>query len=225
VIGLFPDWYGMPQADWPAQLRLAGFPLFDGQPEEELDPALQDFCSAGEPPIAFTLGTGNVHAAEFFRAAVEACRLLNRRGIFLTQFPQQLPQPLPPQIRHCAFAPFLKLFPRCAAVVHHGGIGTSAKALTAGTPQLILPLAFDQMDNARRLRDLGVGTSLKANRRGAADLARALSELLQPQVQTHCKAVATRHVHGVEWDALDTAAQWIEDVGVRPSDCTLPAEA
>jgi UDP:flavonoid glycosyltransferase YjiC (YdhE family) len=211
IIGLFPAWYGQPQIDWPPQLRLAGFPLFDGRPDAALDPDLLEFCRAGEPPIAFTLGTGMMHAAEFFRSAVEACRLLDRRGIFLTQFPQQLPLPLPAHIRHCSFAPFLKLFPRCAVVVHHGGVGTSAKALACGTPQLILPLAFDQMDNARRLGELGVGDSLKPKRRTAADLAGALDGLLKPEVRQRCRALAEQHAADGDRDALETAAQWIEE--------------
>ncbi len=200
VIGLFPDWYGMPQADWPTQLRLAGFPLFDGRRTAALDPALLEFCRAGQRPIAFTLGTGNVHAPDFFHAAAEACRLVDRRGIFLTQFPEQLPHPPPPHVRHCSFAPFLHLFPQCAAVVHHGGIGTTAKALAAGTPQLILPLAFDQMDNARRVRELGVGDSLQAKRRSAEHLAQALTGVLKPEMQSRCQALARRYASAFEED-------------------------
>ena len=52
--------------------------------------------------------------------------------------------------------PFSSVFPLCAAVVHHGGIGTCAQALAAGVPQLTMPLAFDQPDNATRLSRLGV---------------------------------------------------------------------
>jgi UDP:flavonoid glycosyltransferase YjiC (YdhE family) len=51
VLGLFPDWYGPPQADWPPQIRLTGFPLFDGAPGDGLSPPLRDFCLAGNPPI------------------------------------------------------------------------------------------------------------------------------------------------------------------------------
>ena len=53
------------------------------------------------------------------------------RGIFLTAHRRQLPDPLPSAHLHCAFAPFQELFPRCAAVVHHGGIGTTARVLAA----------------------------------------------------------------------------------------------
>jgi UDP:flavonoid glycosyltransferase YjiC (YdhE family) len=220
VIGLFPDWYGMPQSDWPAQVRLAGFPMFDGRSPAPLDPVLLAFCRESDPPIACTLGTGMMHAAAFFREAAEACRMLGRRGIFLTQFAEQLPTPLPAHVRHCSYAPFLELFPLCAAVVHHGGVGTAAKALASGTPQLILPMAFDQMDNARRLREMGVGGWLKPGRRQADDLAGALARLLEPAVHAHCKAAAER-CRG-QREAFETAAEWVEELagGSVPAPCT-----
>ena len=113
------------------------------------------------------------HGAEFFRAAVEACGMLGRRGILLTRHARQLPTPLPGSVRHVAFAPFEELLPLCAAVVHHGGIGTTARALAAGTPQLVLPLAWDQPDNAARVRRLGAGSSLGTRHRTPAQLATA----------------------------------------------------
>jgi rhamnosyltransferase subunit B len=79
-------------------------------------------------------------------------------------------------VRHVAFAPFHELLPLCASVVHHDGIGTTARALAAGTPQLVLPLAWDQPDNAARVRRLGAGSSLGARHRSAARLAEALTE-------------------------------------------------
>ncbi len=128
VLGLFPDWYGQPAADWPVQMRLTGFPNYDGKPRTGLATDVREFCSAGPPPVVFTFGTGMMHAAGFFRAAVKACRLLGVRGLFLTKYTRQLPSALPPYIRHCTFAPFQELFPHCAAVVHHGGVGTTARA-------------------------------------------------------------------------------------------------
>jgi hypothetical protein len=72
-----------------------------------------------------------------------------RRGILLTRHAQQLPTPLPRAVRHVAFAPFQEILPLCAAVVHQGGIGTMARALAAGMPQLVLPLAWDQRTTRR----------------------------------------------------------------------------
>jgi UDP:flavonoid glycosyltransferase YjiC (YdhE family) len=218
VIGLFPHWYAAPQPDWPAQLRLAGFGRYDGGQGGDLAEDVRSFCQAGPPPVAFTLGTGMTHGAAFFRAAAAACGLLGARGLLLTRYPHQIPPRLPPGVRHCAFAPFRRLLPLCAAVVHHGGIGTTAAALAAGTPQLVLPLAWDQPDNARRLQGLGVAIRLGPRQRTAGRLARALSRLMTLEVRARCRAVAD----GVgEADGLEVAAGWVEDfvapAPVRPT--------
>ena len=210
VVGLFPEWYGPPQTDWPAQMRLTGFPLFDGVQGEELDTPLLEFCQAGTPPVAFTFGTGMAHPAELFRAARAACQLLGLRGIFLTKYKDQLPTPLPPTILHRAYAPFRKLFPRCAAVVHHGGIGTVATAMAAGIPQLICPLCFDQPDNGARVRELGVGSCLKHGANGRR-IAKALTWMLTQETRARCRAIASRLANS---KAMELTARQIE--GMKP---------
>jgi rhamnosyltransferase subunit B len=209
VVGMFPEWYAAPRPDWPPQLRLAGFPMFDGRASGPLPPEVVDFCQAGTPPIAFTMGTGMMHATDFFAAAAEACRILGQRGILLTKYPQQLPTPVPATLLPCAFAPFRELFPRCAVVVHHGGIGTTARALAAGTPQLVLPLAWDQPDNAARVRRLGAGSGLGPRQRNAACLAAALAELLKPEARARCRVVAGNFGDG---DPFELAAEWLEEL-------------
>jgi UDP:flavonoid glycosyltransferase YjiC (YdhE family) len=206
VVGLFPSWYAEPQPDWPPQIRLAGFGRFDGA-EAELPDHLLAFCRAGPPPVVFTLGTGMAHAARFFRAAVAACGAASVRGILLTKFPRLVPSPLPPTVHHCAFAPLRRLLPLCGAVVHHGGVGTTAAALEAGCPQLVLPLAWDQPDNAARVRRLGVGAALGARRRSGRDLVRALAEVMAPAVRDRCREVAAL---AVRKDGLEVAADWVE---------------
>jgi rhamnosyltransferase subunit B len=213
TIGLFPAWYAPPQPDWPPNTRLAGFPLFDGGTEDGLPQSVLEFCRGGKPPIAFTFGTGMMHGARLFRAAVEACTILDARGILLTKFDQQLPVPLPPSIHYCEYAPFRSLFPLCAAVVHHGGVGTTAQALAAGAPQLILPLAWDQPDNAARVRRLGVGNWVMPDRSGAR-IASALSKLMTPATQVRCRAVADQFGKS---DALETAAQFVEQLAEMQS--------
>ena len=121
-----------------------------------------------------------IYGGHLFHAAIEACRNLGVRGLLLTKYGQQLPTLLPPFVRHCQFAPFQELFPYCTAVVHHGGIGTVAKALATGTPQLILPLAFDQRDNAMRVKRLGAGDWLPRRTRGGPSIAKALARLMTP---------------------------------------------
>ncbi len=217
VIGLFPAWYARPQPDWPPQIRLAGFGRFDGT-EAEVSEDLLAFCRAGPPPVAFTLGTGMAHAAGFFRAAVAACGAVGVRGILLTKYPALVPSALPPTVCHCSFAPLRRLLPLCAAVVHHGGVGTTAAALEAGCPQLVLPLAWDQPDNAARVRRLGVGKALGARRRGARDLARALAGVMAPAVRRRCREVAAQ---AAQRDGLEVAADWVERLSASRADGQL----
>jgi UDP:flavonoid glycosyltransferase YjiC (YdhE family) len=190
--------------------------MYDGRPADSLAPEVLEFCRAGTPPVAITCGTGMMHARDTFRAALAACRTLGLRGIVLTKYQHQLPAPLPSFVRAFPFAPFGQLFPLCAAVVHHGGVGTGAKALASGTPQLVLPLAFDQLDNAKRMKRLGVGQWLKSNQRSSSHIAAALAKLMTPESRSRCRQIAAQFG---DHDALQTAAQWIEEFALshRPS--------
>jgi len=133
------------------------------------------------------------HAHEFFTAAAEACKRLGRRGMLLTRHSDQLPGELPSGVRHFSFLPFGLLLPRVAATVFHGGIGTVAQALRAGVPQLIMPMAHDQPDNADRLVKLGVGRMLWPRDFTGPAVARELSALLDdPAVAMRCRDLATR---------------------------------
>src|SRR4051812_26584956 len=84
VIGMFPDWYGPPPSDWPKQVRLAGFPMFDGALFQVFPPALRVFLDQGEPPVVITLGTGMMHARKIYEQVLEACRAVKARAIVLT---------------------------------------------------------------------------------------------------------------------------------------------
>lgn len=178
AVALYPEWFAPRQPDAPAQLVQVGFPLYDEADVTPIDPALAAFLDDGTPPIAFAPGSANLHASKFFHAAADACRRLGRRGLLLSRFTEQIPADLPDAVRHVAYAPFSRVLPRCAALVHHGGIGTTAQALAAGIPQLIMPMAYDQHDNAARLMRLGVGAKLPAPKFQGPAVARELASLL-----------------------------------------------
>jgi UDP:flavonoid glycosyltransferase YjiC (YdhE family) len=192
TIGIFPDWFGPPQPDWPPQTQLTGFILYDDQ-MPDIDPEIEDFLAAGEPPIVFTPGTGNRQAPGFFDAAVKAVDLLGMRALLLTGYAEQLPVDLPPTVRHASYLPFSNVLPRSAAVVHHGGVGTCGQGLAAGIPQVTMPMGFDQHDNATRLRRLGVGTWLTPRKFTPPRLAKALETLLEsPETAAACQEYRRR---------------------------------
>jgi rhamnosyltransferase subunit B len=221
VIGMFPAWFARPQPDWPKQLRLTGFPLYDEKGLEPLGEPLLRFLDAGDPPIAFTPGSAMWQGRAFFDAAVGTCQLLGRRGLLLSRRKEHIPPALPPAIMHVDFAPFSELLPRCAALVHHGGIGTAAQALAAGVPQLVTPMAHDQPDNAERLQKLGVARWLPVNRFKPAPAAKLLGELLaSPAVASACREAQARLANVTP---LEDACALIEGIVSAPI-ATRPRE-
>jgi rhamnosyltransferase subunit B len=193
VLGMFPEWFGPRQLDWPASIRTVGFPLWDTPNEVQLPNDVLDFVGAGTPPIAFSPGSANHEAHHFFAAAIDACQRLGRRGILLTKYDHQLPPRLPDSIRHVGFLPMSRLLPRAAALVHHGGIGSCAQGLAAGVPQIVRPMSYDQFDNSRRLVRLGVAKEISVRRFTGRRVADTLSELLEsPTVAARCRDLASR---------------------------------
>ncbi|MBZ0283370.1 MAG: glycosyltransferase [Anaerolineae bacterium] len=178
TIGLFNDWFAQIQPDWPPQTELTGFVLYDPNQDAQLPEEVQEFLDAGESPIVFTPGTSFQHGADFFTASVEACQVLNKRGLLLTRHRAQIPKNLPSSVRHVEYVPFGTLLPYTAALVHHGGVGTLAQALKAGVPQLIRPVAQDQPDSAVRLEQLGVAARLAPNHYTGKNVAEKLDYLL-----------------------------------------------
>jgi rhamnosyltransferase subunit B len=160
VLALFPEWFARPQPDWPQPLLQWDFPLEDLAAERPLDPDLLTFLEAGEAPVVFTPGSANVQARRFFEVALAAVRATGLRAVFVTRTLEQLPKDLPDSVQAVTYAPFSPLLRRAAAFVHHGGIGTLAQGFAAGLPQIVMPMAHDQPDNAHRLVRLGAGLSL-----------------------------------------------------------------
>lgn len=177
ILGLFPRWFA-DAPDWPGHFQQTGFVQEDAA--GELPGDLKDWLDAGPPPVVFTFGSAMVHGAPLFRGAVDACRILGCRGLLLTKYPEQLPEPLPDHVRHERYAPLLDVLRRSALLVHHGGIGTTARAIQAGIPQIIVPLSHDQFDNVQRIERLQAGTSIPrgsfVGRRVATVIGRCLGD-------------------------------------------------
>ncbi|HYO62654.1 MAG TPA: glycosyltransferase [Pyrinomonadaceae bacterium] len=187
VLALFSRLLAEPQPDWPPQTRVTGFCFYDrrDRPEDApgLEPALARFLDEGDPPVVFTLGSAAVFAAgDFYRDSVAAARALNLRALLLTgdAAHNPLPAPLPEGVAAFEYAPFGELLPRARAVVHQGGVGTTAQVMRAGRPMLVVPHSHDQFDNGERARRLGVARTLPRgrynSRRAAAELRRLLDD-------------------------------------------------
>ena len=193
VIGLFPEWFAPPQEDWPPQVRLTDFPLYDESGTTPLPAELERFLQDGSPPIVFTPGSAMWQANSFFEESARAAASIGRRAVLLSRHADHLPARLPPGVIHVPYAPFSQLLPRSAAMVHHGGIGTAAQAMAAGIPQLITPFTHDQPDNAQRLENLGIARTISSRRYRAAKIANLLKELLaDATIGQRCREIASR---------------------------------
>lgn len=179
TIALFPEaLMRRPLAtDWPPGVSFAGFSYFDGG-QASLPDELNMFLERGERPVAFTLGSSVVmNPGRFFEESSLACEKLGVRAVFLAG-PGTIERPLPKSQIVVPWASHAALFPRCRAVVNQGGIGTCAQALRAGVPQLVVPHAHDQPDNAYRLLRSGAALSLMPWKAHGRPLRNALFKLI-----------------------------------------------
>lgn len=197
VLAMFSEVLGAPQPDWIPQAEVTGFAFYDCLlPGQKLSAELADFLASGSPPVVFTLGSSAVQrAGNFYTESLEAVKALGCRAVFLVgieKFENELP-PLQGGTIAVDYAPFSELFPRAAAIVHQGGVGTTAQALRAGVPMLVVPYAFDQPDNAARVVRLGVALQISRESYGCEQAVTALRQLLtNPIYKTTAQSVKER---------------------------------
>jgi UDP:flavonoid glycosyltransferase YjiC (YdhE family) len=194
VIAFFPGWFAKPQDDWPPNTHPVGFPLWDGGGgDTALSAEAETFLADGPPPVVFTPGSAGSTMHRFFGESVEALRQLKARAMLVTNFPEQVPSDLPANVRTFGYLPFSDLLPRAALLVHHGGIGTTAQATKAGIPQLVVPKAHDQFDNAWRIQNLGLGRTIVDARYRSGGVAATIREMLaDEELKTRCRGCAPR---------------------------------
>ena len=209
---LFPEWFAAPQPDWPVNSFQAGFPLEDLSREQGLEPDLEAFLErhAACPPVVFTAGSANVQAADFLAVAVAALERLGRPGVLVTRDLAQVPRRLPETVRAVEYTPFGPLLRRAGAFVHHGGIGTLSQGFAAGVPQLVMPMAHDQPDNAVRLKRLGAGDWLSRGRFTPGRLAERLETLLTSESVGQACARVREWTKDGAGPRLEALVEWLE---------------
>jgi MGT family glycosyltransferase len=194
-LALFSRELAPPQPDWPERTVQTGFLFGDtGHHPQPMPEALARFFDTGSPPLVFTLGsTGVWDPGPFYHEAARAAEILRMRAVLLTGAPGGVDFPLPSDVIACEYAPHREVFPRAAAIIHHGGVGTTAEALRAGRPMVIVPYSHDQPDNARRCRALGVARVVRRSRARAERLARELKAVLEdPAMAPRAREVGER---------------------------------
>jgi rhamnosyltransferase subunit B len=214
VLALFSKVFADKQSDWPGQTVITGFPHYDQDGESGKPSELDDFLEAGPPPIVFTLGSSAVRdAGSFYEHSATAAKLLGRRAVLLVgKDHRNRPASLSDGIVAFDYAPYSELFPKAAAIVHQGGIGTTAQAMRSGKPMLVMPYAFDQPDNAERVTRLGIARTISRHRYNPARAAAELTHLLNKPAYSHRAAEVGEQVRqedgvGAACDALETLLQ------------------
>lgn len=212
VLALFSRALCSPMPDWPPKTIVTGFPFYDRNGGPPIQPEIEAFLAAGPPPVVFTLGSSAVmDAGQFYHDSAAAARKLGVRALLLIgDEPENRQADLPPEIAAFAYTPYSEVFPRCAAIVHQGGVGTTGQAMRAGRPMLVMPYGQDQPDNAARMVRLGVGRTIKRVRYTAVTAAAELAPLLNEPTYA-AKALEVGKIVQSE-DGVTAACNAIEDL-------------
>lgn len=200
------------QPDWPPQVRVTGFCLWD-VPNAWTEPSqLTAFLGGELPVVAVSAGSLAAQAPgnfdRFFRVSMTAIQQAGAGALIIGAAPGSLPDPLPPHVLALPFAPFSRVYPRCAAVIHHGGIGTTAHALLAGTPILVVPWGLDQFFIGGQVESIGVGRCLSRRAYRLDRVTCTVRELLDPgapyrgHARSLAAAIASQDGVAVLCDAL-----------------------
>lgn len=157
LFGVSPHLIPRP-ADWGEDLHLTGDWRLDAPPAWRPPEELAAFLESGPPPVFVGFGSVISREAERLAAiALEALARTGQRGVLLTGWGGLAQADLPPEVFGLESAPFDWLFPRMAAAVHHGGVGTTAASLRAGLPTVVIPFTADQPFWGRQVHRLGAG--------------------------------------------------------------------
>jgi vancomycin aglycone glucosyltransferase len=190
ILCAFDDALGSAPNGWVAQHELTGFWFYD-DPDPLPDDVVR-FLDAGDAPVFLGFGSmphddGDQRA----RAITSAVEALGVRAIVSAGW-ANLSGVDHARVLSVGALNHRALFPRCAAVVHHGGAGTTSQAARAGVPQVVVPHLFDQFYWASRTHALGVAPRPLSVHFSATDLTRAIEEARAPPMRDAARALAAR---------------------------------
>ncbi|NMC12259.1 MAG: glycosyltransferase family 1 protein [Chloroflexi bacterium] len=189
-------------SDWPEHFHVTGYLFPDNANTWQPSAELTAFLESGEPPVYIGFGSmaGN-EPEQLARLVVEALAVCHQRGLLLTGWGGLRADWVPKNVFVVDSAPHSWLFPRMAAVVHHGGAGTTAEGLRAGVPTVIVPFAFDQSFWGARVHAMDLGSQPVPKKSLTAErLAQAIeTAITNPDIKRRAKACgeAIRNEDGV----------------------------
>jgi rhamnosyltransferase subunit B len=183
--------------DWPEYVRMTGFCFWDGALTWQFPETLKAFLHGGKPVVAVTAGT--VAPAEralfvrYYQTSIASILACGARALLINAPETMVSAEQREDVLHVAFVPFSEVFPACAAVIHHGGIGTIAQCLRAGVPSLVVPGGMDQPFNAAQVMRCKAGVWIPRKRYTARRGEKALKALLcTPTYQEQARTIQAR---------------------------------
>ncbi|MBI4927200.1 MAG: glycosyltransferase [Anaerolineae bacterium] len=203
-----------PDPRWEPRHRMTGY-WFAPAPGEWLPPAeLQDFLQAGDPPVVISLGAMALSGEDAMEAAQITLAAVQQAGVRAVIQGWDEPMrrlALPATVFHAGSIPHDWLLQRSAAIVHHGGFGTTSAGLRAGIPGMAIPHIIDQFIWGAKLAELGVGPQpIGRSKLAVLNLAAALDQMICDEAM-RARAAELGAAIRVE-DGVCTAIQQIEAV-------------
>lgn len=196
-------------ADWHDQWQVTGF-LFDDDSDWSPPQELTDFLEVGEAPVYIGFGSmPDPNPSTTTRTLLDAVRRTGKRAIILTGWAGFGADDVPEDVYMLKYAPHSWLFPKMAAVVHHGGSGTTASGMRAGVPTVVVPHQGDQGFWGRTVQALGVGTAPIPRKKLTEDnLAAAITEATGNRtMRANARALGEKIQ---QEDGLAEAVKWVE---------------
>jgi len=203
--------------DWADNIEAIGYWYLDAAQDWQPPQELVDFLESGPPPIYIGFGSMTSHDPQARAEAIlKALETTGQRAILLGGWAKMgAGMTLPDTVLRIDGAPHSWLFPRCAAVVHHGGAGTTAAGLRAGVPSIIVPHNFDQPFWGDRVAQLGVGTQpIPVQKLTAESLAAAIQTVTGDQAMQRRATELGEKIRAE--DGIERTIQWIERTTGQP---------
>src|SRR5690606_5868344 len=204
--------------DWGPNARICGYWFLEEEAGWQPPPDLLDFLEAGPPPVYIGFGSMNTRDPEAtLELVLDAVRQAGQRAVLLKGWGGISDAQLGDDVYSVDAVPHAWLFPRMAAVVHHGGAGTTAAGLRAGVPSILIPFFADQYFWAERVRALGVGPRpIPRSRLTAARLADAIRHAVSDRAMRQNAAAFGERIRAEDGVAAAVEAfQQLVPVAVR----------
>jgi UDP:flavonoid glycosyltransferase YjiC (YdhE family) len=222
LYGLSPSVITKP-SDW-QNVHMTGYWFLDEAPDWTPPAALLEFLEKGAPPIFIGFGSMVSHnPEETAELVLQAIQLTGQRAILQSGWSGLRKSDLPDTVLMVDSIPHSWLFPRVAAVVHHGGAGTTAAGLRAGVPSIVIPVFGDQPFWGHRVAELGVGTDPIPRKQLTAErLAEAIQKVVSNQAMRQRATTLGAKIQAE--DGVASAVAIVHELEKRGSFCGKNSE-